>query len=194
MSAVRRSESLCFVSFGANLGDREENLRGGRAALEATTGARLRGASSVYETAPVGPGTQGRYLNAVVAIAWASDARALLDRLLSIERAHGRRRDADSEKWGPRTLDLDLLLFGADCIDEPGLVVPHPRLHERAFVLEPLCELAPALVHPATREPLERALEGCRAGAGVARLQAADWWATVPLASTGGERIRRLRT
>ena len=128
-----------YVALGSNLGDREASVRG------APPGIALAAVSRLYETEPVGS-PQGRYLNAVAALDTALEAPALLARLHELERAAGRQRSG--ERNAPRTLDLDLLLFGDDCFDGPALAVPHPRLHERAFVLVPLAELAPDLVHP----------------------------------------------
>jgi len=102
--------------------------------------------SPVYETDPVGPPPQGPYLNAVVRLRTSLPPRALLERLQAIETAAGRTRGG--ERNAARTLDLDILFYGDAKIHEPGLAVPHPRLHERAFVLEPLCDLAPDRVHP----------------------------------------------
>ena len=134
-----------YVALGSNLGDREASLRGALAGLAGTKGITLAAVSRLYETEPVGP-PQGRYLNAVAALDTTLAAPALLARLHELERAAGRRRTAERNE--PRSLDLDLLLFGDASLDGPGLVVPHPRLHERAFVLVPLAELAPELVHP----------------------------------------------
>lgn len=135
-----------FVSLGSNLGDRELHLRRALEALRATRGIHQLGVSRIYETDPVGPPPQGPYLNAVAEIETELEPRALLERLLRIETEQGRiRRGARGEA---RTLDLDLLLFGDRCIDEEELIVPHPRMHERCFVLEPLSELAPQWVHP----------------------------------------------
>jgi 2-amino-4-hydroxy-6-hydroxymethyldihydropteridine diphosphokinase len=134
-----------YVGLGSNLGDREGFLIGARAALDSTPGVCVVAASRLYETEPVGP-PQGRYLNAVVALDTTLAAQALLERLLELEQTAGRRRGA--ERNAPRTLDLDLLLFGDTCIDTPGLSLPHPRLHERAFVLVPLAEIAADVVHP----------------------------------------------
>ena len=135
-----------FVALGSNLGPREAHLAFALRALRASEGVRVVAVSPVFETDPVGPPPQGPYLNAVVELRTSLAPRALLERLLAIEAAAGR------ERRGPRnaarTLDLDLLLHGALALDEPGLCVPHPRLAERAFVLEPLCALAPELVHP----------------------------------------------
>jgi len=135
----------CFVALGANLGDREETLRGAVAGLAATPGITVVAVSRLYETEPLGP-PQPRYLNAAAALDTALPARELLARLLALEREAGRTRRA--ERNAPRTLDLDLLLFGAEALDEPELVVPHPRLAERAFVLEPLAEIAGEVRHP----------------------------------------------
>lgn len=135
-----------YVALGSNLGDREAQLTAAIEALREPPEITVEAVSTVYETAPVGPPPQGPYLNAVVRLCTQLAPRALLTRLLEIERAAGRERGGP--RWSARRLDLDLLLYGALVLDEPGLCIPHPRLHERAFVLEPLCELAPRLVHP----------------------------------------------
>ena len=134
-----------YVSIGTNLGDRAAQLRSAVRAVAALRETRVVGLSPIFETDPVGPPPQGAYLNAALHVETALTARALLDALLAIERAAGRERGA---RDAARTLDLDLLLYGDETIDEPGLVVPHPRLAERAFVLEPLAALAPRLRHP----------------------------------------------
>jgi 2-amino-4-hydroxy-6-hydroxymethyldihydropteridine diphosphokinase len=134
-----------YVALGSNLGDRAAILRDALAALAATPGiGRLR-ASTLYETEPVGP-PQALYLNAVAELETTLDAASLFARLGALERAAGRVRTA--ARNAPRRLDLDLLLFDDACIETPALVVPHPRLHERAFVLVPLAELAADLRHP----------------------------------------------
>lgn len=137
-----------YVGLGSNLGDREASLRLALRSMAELAELSVAGVSRVYETDAVGPGVQGPYLNAAVKLQCGLSARALLDALLAIELAAGRDRSADALRWGPRTLDLDLLLYGAACIEEPGLSIPHPRLHERAFVLEPVCDLAPNFIHP----------------------------------------------
>jgi 2-amino-4-hydroxy-6-hydroxymethyldihydropteridine diphosphokinase len=137
--------TLAHVALGSNLGDREALLAAARTRLANTLGVRLVAASRLYETEPVGP-PQGRYLNAAVALDTTLGASALLARLLEFERAAGRKRSGLRNT--ARTLDLDLLLFGHACIDTPELTLPHPRLHERAFVLLPLAEIAPDLLHP----------------------------------------------
>ena len=137
-----RTVARAYVGLGSNLGDREASLRG---ALE-LLGEEVVAVSSFRETDPVGYLDQPRFLNAAAALETGLGPRALLDRLLEVERELGRTRDGP--RFGPRTIDLDLLLYGDRVIDEPGLVVPHPRLAERRFVLEPLAELDPGLVIP----------------------------------------------
>jgi len=146
-----------YVALGSNLGDRLFELERARWALHETEGLGDLASSRIYETEPVGPGRQGRYLNAVMALTSTLAPRELLARLLAIEAAAGRQRGPKEVRWGARTLDLDLLLYGESQIDEATLTVPHPRLHERAFVLEPLCELAgQRLVAPSELERASR--------------------------------------
>ncbi len=133
-----------FIGLGANLGDRMETLRAAVEELAREPGFLLRGTSRVYETEPVGP-PQPRYLNAVVRIGTLLSPRVTLRRLLEIEELLGRVR---REHWGSREIDLDLLLYGDRIVSEGALRVPHPRLHERAFALVPLAEIAPEAYHP----------------------------------------------
>ena len=127
-----------FLGLGSNVGERLDNLREAAGRLR-ERGIEVRRSSRIYETAPVGgPDGQGDFLNAVIEVDTDSDARALLDACLAVEEEMGRVR---SERWGPRVIDLDLLTFDDQTIDEPDLVVPHPRMHERMFVLAPLLEL-----------------------------------------------------
>jgi 2-amino-4-hydroxy-6-hydroxymethyldihydropteridine diphosphokinase len=142
-----------YVALGSNLGDRERTLREAVDALRAEDGVKVVAVSSLIETAPVGYVDQPRFLNGVVAVDTELAAGALLALLLDVERRFGRVREGVPAQ-GPRTLDLDLLLYGEAEIDEPGLRLPHPRMHERAFVLEPLAELAPGLEIPG-RGPVE---------------------------------------
>ena len=130
-----------YVGLGANLGDREWTIR--EAAKRIGAG-RL---SGIRETEPWGYADQPPFLNAAAEIDTELDARELLDVLLEVEQGLGRERGT-GPRFGPREIDLDLLLFGSVTIDEPGLTVPHPRLHERRFALEPLAELDPGLVVP----------------------------------------------
>ena len=146
-----------YVGLGANLGDRERTLRAAVDALGAEDGVEVVAVSTLRETDPVGVGDQPRFLNGVAELGTTLTARELLGRLLAIEQRFGRVRVPGEH--GPRTLDLDLLLYGDAQLDEPGLTVPHPRLHERRFVLEPLAELAPGLVVPGRGE-VESLLSG----------------------------------
>ncbi|GGK08443.1 2-amino-4-hydroxy-6-hydroxymethyldihydropteridine diphosphokinase [Luteimonas terricola] len=131
------------VGLGGNIGDVAAALRDALAALDALPGTRLLRASGFYRTPAWGMEDQADFVNAAALLETTLAPRALLDALLAIERAHGRERAADGSRWGPRTLDLDLLLYGESEIDAPGLVVPHPQLHARAFVLVPLADIAP---------------------------------------------------
>jgi len=137
-------ESPAFIGLGGNLGDAVAALKAALLALDALPDTRVVRASKLYRTAAWGVTDQPDFINAVALLHTRREPRQLLEDLLEIERHAGRHRlDDGSDRWGPRTLDLDLLLFGDARIDEPGLHVPHPRLHERAFVLVPLAEIAP---------------------------------------------------
>ena len=157
--------TAAFIGLGANLGEPREQLEMAIEALRRVRESRVLAVSSFYATAPVGFAAQPDFVNAVAKIDTGLAPRALLDELLAIEQAFGRRR---SFRGAPRRLDLDLLLYGAQVIAEPDLQVPHPRMHERAFVLTPLAEIAPECVIP------------CRGA--VAEL----------LAACSGQRIQRL--
>ena len=141
-----------YVGLGSNLGDRRAALDGALALLEP------RRVSRIVETAPWGLPDQPPFLNAVAEIETKLPPRALLDRLLDVERHFGRRRDV---RWGPRTLDLDLLLYGDRRVSEEGLDVPHPRLAERRFVLEGLAELCPDRAVPGLDRTVRQLLEAC---------------------------------
>jgi 2-amino-4-hydroxy-6-hydroxymethyldihydropteridine diphosphokinase len=133
-----------YVGLGSNLGDRAAYLLLGLSALSRLPETRLLRLSPVYETDPVGP-PQPPYLNMVAELETELSPKGLLAEMLRVEKALGRER---RERWGPRTLDLDLLLYGDLVLEEAGLSVPHPRLHERAFVLVPLLDLLPEGRHP----------------------------------------------
>jgi 2-amino-4-hydroxy-6-hydroxymethyldihydropteridine diphosphokinase len=137
--------ATAFVGIGSNLGDREDNLRRAIELLSAEDGVEVVAVSEIRETDPVGPVVQGPFLNGAIEVETSLGPHELLGRLLSVENRLGRVR---SERWGPRTIDLDLLLYGSERVDEAGLTVPHPRLHERRFVLEPLADLDPTLEIP----------------------------------------------
>lgn len=135
-----------FLGLGANLGDRLATLQGARQALARHPQVEIAASSPLYETAPLGgPAGQSYYFNAVLSIATTLPPRSLLAHCQAVEEAFGRQRQ---EHWGPRTLDIDLLLYGALQHDEADLQLPHPRLHLRRFVLAPLADLAPQLPHP----------------------------------------------
>ena len=151
-----------YVGLGSNLGERESLLKSAIEQLAQLPDTQLGKVSSLYDTAPVGELDQPNFLNAVIQLETALTARQLLWNLLLIERRLGRVRHA-AQRYGPRTIDLDLVLFGDQVIDTPDLKVPHPEYHRRAFVLVPLAEIEPKLVHPVlgltAHELLERVEE-----------------------------------
>jgi len=136
------------VGLGGNVGEVARTLADAIAALDRLPGTRLLQASRLYRTPAWGRCDQPDFLNAAAVLDTGLSARDLLAALLALEQRFGRERGAGEVRWGPRRLDLDLLLYGDAAIDEPGLQVPHPRLHERAFALVPLAEIAPAAVIP----------------------------------------------
>lgn len=138
--------ALVYVGLGANLGDREQTIRAALERLAVDDEVEVVRVSSLRETDPVGFKDQPPFLNGVAELETSLAPLALLERLLAVERELGRTRDGP--RWGPRLIDLDLLLYGQEVVDEPGLRVPHPRLAERRFVLEPLTELDPELSVP----------------------------------------------
>ena len=142
-----------YVGLGANVGPREETLRQAVELLATEDGVEVVGVSTLRETDPVGVVDQPWFLNGAVAVETTLPPRELLGVLLRIERTLGRVRDGT--RWGPRTIDLDLLVFADEVVDEPGLRVPHPRLQERGFALEPLAELDPGLVIPGAGRVLD---------------------------------------
>ena len=138
--------SRAYVGFGSNLGDRETILRDALERLRAL--GLVVATSSIYETEPWGKTDQPAFLNAAAVLETELDPRALLSELQRIERELGRERGRDEERWGPRRIDLDLLLYDERVVSLPGLEVPHPGLAERAFALVPLAEIAPDAIHP----------------------------------------------
>ncbi len=135
-----------YIGIGSNLGERDATIRDALELLTADPELEVEAVSSIRETDPVGVLDQPRFLNAAIRLATDLAPHPLLERLLAVEQRLGRVRTG--ERYGPRTIDLDLLLYGHEIVDEPGLRVPHPRLAERRFVLEPLAELDPGLVVP----------------------------------------------
>ncbi len=155
--------TAAYVALGANLGDRPSALRGAVAALDGAPGVRIERVSPVYEAAAhtrPGQAPQPDYLNAVAHLTTTLDASALLAVLLEVERQSGRVRRA-GEAWAARPLDLDLLLYGDRVLDLPGLTVPHPRLAERRFVLQPLADLAPGARMPGADATVAELLARC---------------------------------
>ena len=148
--------AISYIGVGANLDDRAAVLRRAAAALDGYDSLEVKAASPVYETAPVGVTAQPMFLNAVLAAETDLEPHALLERLLAVERRFGRVR---RQRWGPRLLDLDILLYENEIIRGRGLEIPHPRLHERAFVLVPLCDLAPRGRHPVFKKTFSELAE-----------------------------------
>ena len=173
VSSLAVSKSIrAYLALGGNLGDRAAMLRGAVAALRRTSGVRVVAESSVYETEPVGGPEQPKYFNMVVAVDTELAPEALLDRCLAIEANHGRVR---RERWGARTLDIDLLCHGDTVVRSGRLTLPHPRIADRAFVLVPLAEIAPELrVGESTAKELAARVD-C---GGIRKLVASDCEAT----------------
>lgn len=138
--------AIVYIGLGSNLAEPRVQVENGLLALSGLAQTRLLRRSRLYRSAPWGHADQPEFVNAVAQVDTALAPHGLLDALLAIERNAGRQRDAT--RWGPRVLDLDILAYDDVAIDEPGLHLPHPHLHERAFALMPLCELAPELQLP----------------------------------------------
>ena len=164
--------TTAYLGIGANLGDRLEALRDARAALQKEPAVTVVASAPLYETAAVGgPEGQPPYLNSVLKIATVYSPERLLELCHQVEKEFGRQRH---ERWGPRTLDIDLLFFGAQIRMDIDLVLPHPRLHEREFVLAPLVDLAPDLIHPVVFLSVEELLLRLDSPQGVQRV--AELW------------------
>jgi 2-amino-4-hydroxy-6-hydroxymethyldihydropteridine diphosphokinase len=160
MMSSSTSPTIAYVALGANLGNRKKTIQSAISLLGRAAGITMRDTSGLYETAAVGgPANSPVFLNTVVEIQTTLDPADVLETLLSIEKSLGRvRRD----KWEPRTIDLDLILFGDAIINTPDLVVPHPLMHQRRFVLEPLAEIAPNAVHPILNQTAQALLAGLK--------------------------------
>lgn len=148
--------TLAYIAVGSNLGNREDLLIQARQLLSALEKVQFVAGSKIYETDPVGGPSQGKYLNAVWEIETTLPAKQLLEALLEIEKKLGRVR---SERNAARTIDLDILFYNETTIDEPGMTIPHPRLHEREFVLKPLMDLCPEWVHPRLKKTVKELYE-----------------------------------
>lgn len=146
--------NTAYIALGANLGDRRSNLQSALAALNASKDIEVLCISEMIETEPEGAANQGRYLNAAALLATSLSPHQLLNVMLEIEISHGRDRSRE-KRWGPRLLDLDLLMYEDLVIDQEDLTLPHPRMHQRAFVLKPLAEIAGHIVHPILKETIE---------------------------------------
>ena len=158
--------NLAYLSLGSNIGDREKNLRDAIARLKA--GGRVTSVSSFYETEPVDFTDQAWFLNCALALETTESAQQLMKRILQTEGEMGRQR---LQKKGPRIIDIDILLFSDQIIDSPELTVPHPAMHRRRFVLEPLAEIAPEARHPVLRKTVREMLDALPAGQSVRKQQ-----------------------
>jgi 2-amino-4-hydroxy-6-hydroxymethyldihydropteridine diphosphokinase len=161
-------ETEAYIALGSNLGNRELNLLQAVAEVGRLPGSRVTALSSFYETSPVGNINQDAFYNAVLRLSTRLDAHSLLTHLLRIEDENFKR--VRTIHQGPRRMDLDLLLYGDGTINEENLVVPHPRLAERRFVLQPLCEIAPDLLHPLIRKTMHELLASLKSNETVVKL------------------------
>ena len=164
----RDVETEAYIALGSNLGDRELNLLRAVAEVGRLPGSRVTALSSFYETSPVGDVKQDAFYNAVLRLSTGLEPRTLLTHLLRIEDESFKR--VRTVHQGPRRMDLDLLLYGDRIINEEDLVVPHPRLTERRFVLQPLCEMAPDLLHPLTGKSIRELLASLESDESVVKL------------------------
>ena len=161
------TEVIAYLGLGTNLGDRCANLREALRLLAAGPGLRLLRCSQVYETEPWGVAEQPRFLNCVAEVASRLEPEALLVRCKEVEDRLGRQ---PGPRWGPRLIDVDILLYGSQVMDLPHLEIPHPRLHLRAFALAPLAELAPGAVHPVLGRNIGELADAAEGRDGVAAL------------------------
>ncbi|MCA9482879.1 MAG: 2-amino-4-hydroxy-6-hydroxymethyldihydropteridine diphosphokinase [Nitrospina sp.] len=157
-----------YIGLGSNLGAPEDNLRAALERLAQVEGVERIAVSPFYRTAPFGITDQPEFINAVARLSTTLEPRALLDTLLEIEKEMGRVR---KQKWGPRLIDLDILLFGGRVIEEPGLTVPHPGIAERGFVLAPLADLAADLPHPTLKQNVKQLYDALGASTDTRRIE-----------------------
>jgi 2-amino-4-hydroxy-6-hydroxymethyldihydropteridine diphosphokinase len=157
--------SLAYLSLGSNLGDREANLREAQTRLDST--GRVLASSSLYETEPVEFTEQGWFLNCAIALETSKSAPALMAAVLAIEQAMGRRR---VQKKGPRSIDIDILFVDQVVLASTELTIPHPAMHERRFVLEPLAEIATEFIHPILKKTIRELRDALPAGQAVRKL------------------------
>lgn len=154
---MSKSQIRAVVACGANLGEREQHLARAQEKISALKDVRLIAVSKFYETKPVGLENQPDFLNGAFLIETRLSYRELFARLLEIEKSEGRVREIPG---GPRTLDLDLIFYGSEIIKEKDLVIPHPRMHERGFVLRPVADIAPEWIHPVFKKTVKQLLAG----------------------------------
>jgi len=147
---------LAYIGFGSNIGDRLIYIQNAICSLSESDGIFLQEISSLYETEPVGYAAQDKFLNGVAAIKTDHTPHSLLQIIKDIENSVGRQH---RKRWGPREIDLDILIYGNMCINTPELVIPHPEMHLRRFVLVPFAEIAPDVVHPIFNETIQTLLE-----------------------------------
>lgn len=158
---------IVFLGIGSNLGNRESNIQQAVAEIEKSVGV-VRKTSSVYETEPWGFQSEDAFLNMVVATETELSPRALLSEILNIESSLGRIRNND--RYSSRIIDIDILLYDKVILNEPDLKIPHPLMHERKFVLVPLCEIAPEMIHPVLKKTFRELLDVCGDGSNVVPL------------------------
>lgn len=152
-----------YLGLGSNLGDRQAMLRDATGAVSALPGTELIACSPTYETPPMGPQNQGAYLNMAAHLRTRQEPVDFVAALQQIERELGRADPKARRHWGPREIDIDILLFGDRVLTEPTLTVPHPGMHERWFVLKPLSDIAPAAVHPVLQQSVQGLLDQLQA-------------------------------
>jgi 2-amino-4-hydroxy-6-hydroxymethyldihydropteridine diphosphokinase len=157
-------QTVIYLGFGSNLGDKVNNCLGALKELSASAQNYVRAVSSLYKTEPIGYVEQDWFINCVAEVITPLSPRSLHQCLRGIEKRMGRKRIF---RWGPRTIDLDILLYGTEIIEETDLTIPHPRFHERSFVLIPLSELAPNLFHPVLKKTIRELLERIDVESGV---------------------------
>jgi 2-amino-4-hydroxy-6-hydroxymethyldihydropteridine diphosphokinase len=161
-------ETDAYIALGSNTGDRELNLLRAVAEIGKLPASRITGISPFYETSPVGVTDQPHFFNAVLKLSTGLTSQDLLSCLQHIEdKVFGRVRTV---QWGPRNIDLDLLLFGDEVIEAEGLIVPHPRMAERRFVLRPMCDIASGLLHPVLGKTMAELLAGLRSDESVTKI------------------------
>lgn len=148
---------IAYICVGSNLGNRLENCRNGVAAITISGTARLLEQSSIYETEPVDLKDQDWFVNYVVVIETLLNPLSLLELIKSIENRTGRRKN--TIRYGPRVLDLDIIFYDDVIMDTPQLVIPHPRMHKRRFVLQPICDIDPGIIHPVFRQSVQSLLD-----------------------------------